>query len=216
MNALLAVHLSDGILSLPACAVGGAILLVMVILGGWRLRDDEIPRLAVMAAAFLVASLIRIHVPGGSVHLLLNGLVGVLVGRRAAVAIPLALLLQAILFQHGGLAVLGVNGVVMVLPAWLAALGFALGRRHGWWRRPWLRAVGGFVLGSGAVLLTASGYLAALALGGMAAGELTGVGMVVFVGHLPLAVIEGLFTVVVLAALWRARPEMFVPPAAPA
>jgi cobalt/nickel transport system permease protein len=109
------------------------------------------------------------------------------------------------------LLVLGVNCVVMVLPAWVAGAGFALGRRWGWWTRVWARSLGGICLGGGAVLLTALGYWWALYLGGEQTGDLAAVGHVVLAAHLPLAALEGGLTAILIAALGRARPELFLP-----
>jgi cobalt/nickel transport system permease protein len=57
--------------------------------------------------AFFVASLI--HVPFGptSVHLLIPGLVGAMLGPSAFLSIGLGLLLQSLLFQFGGITALG-------------------------------------------------------------------------------------------------------------
>ena len=67
-----------------------------------------------------IASSIRVPLPPSSVHLLLNAPVGVLLGWRAGLAIPIGLTLQALLLAHGGYLVLGVNSCVMSLPALLA------------------------------------------------------------------------------------------------
>jgi ABC-type Co2+ transport system permease subunit len=84
------------------------------------MSEAEIAYLGVLTSAFFVASLI--HLPAGpvKVHLLLNGLLGVVLRWRAAPAIAVGLLLQAILFQHGGISALGMNICVMTLPALLA------------------------------------------------------------------------------------------------
>lgn len=207
---MLAIHLSDGVLRLPACLVGAVAASALAVIGGWRLRDDEVPRVAVLSATFFVASLVRIHVPGGSVHLLLTGIVGLLLRQRSAVAILLGLTLQALLFQHGGLLALGVNGVVMIVPAWLAGWSFALGQYFGWWQRAWLRIAGAALLGGGTVMLTAVGYWLALYLGSDDVGELTAVGHVVLAAHLPLAVLEGGLTAVAVGLLWQARPDLLL------
>lgn len=135
-----AVHLSDGVLAPAPLAAGFVVTSLLMVLGAWRLRDEEVPRVAVLAAAFFVASLIHVRVPPTSVHLLLNGLVGVILGWRAALAIPIGLLLQAVLIGHGGFTMLGVNSCVMVAPALLAWLAFAGLGRLPWLRRPWFRA----------------------------------------------------------------------------
>ena len=81
-----------------------------------KMDYEAIPRVAILSAAFFVATLI--HVPVGPVglHLVLNGLMGLLLGWMAVPAILIALFLQALLFQFGGLTVLGVNTVTMALP----------------------------------------------------------------------------------------------------
>src|ERR1700736_6473812 len=98
--ALFAVHISDGVLALSWLA-GGLILAGLgVALALWRMRDEEIPRIALLTAAFFVASSIHIKVGPTSWHLLFNGLVGVLLGRRAGLAIVLGLALQYFLLMH--------------------------------------------------------------------------------------------------------------------
>jgi cobalt/nickel transport system permease protein len=137
---LWAVHLSDGVLSWPWLAGGFAVAGALAFLGAWRIRDEEIPQVALLTAAFFVASLVHVRVGPTSVHLLLNGLVGVVLGRRAALAIPLGLFLQAALIGHGGFTTLGINSCIMVLPALLAWQLFAVLQRLPWVRQPWFRA----------------------------------------------------------------------------
>jgi cobalt/nickel transport system permease protein len=138
---LWAVHLPDGVLTWPWLAGGFVVAGILAVLGAWRIRDEEIPQVALLTAAFFIASLIHVPVPvGPKAHLLLNGLLGVILGRRSALAIPVALFLQAALFGHGGFTALGVNSCVMTLPALLAWLLFAGLRRVPWVRRPAFRA----------------------------------------------------------------------------
>ncbi len=112
-----AVHISDGVL-LPSWQLAGALLAVaMLAYGGRRVREDEVPRLGVLTAAFFVASQIHLPIGGvGSAHLLLNGLMAVVLGRRAMVAVGIGLTMQVLLFGHGGWNTLGVNFVVYTLP----------------------------------------------------------------------------------------------------
>jgi cobalt/nickel transport system permease protein len=117
---LFAVHISANVLSAPALVLGFAGMIVLLAVGLFRIREEEIARIGLLTAALFVAS--SIHVPLGptSVHLLLNGLAGVILGRRVGVAIPVSLLLQAWLLGHGDLSTLGVNSCIMALPALLA------------------------------------------------------------------------------------------------
>src|SRR5437588_3802903 len=137
---LLAVHVSDGVLTGPTQAAGFLIAAVLVAWSARRVSDVEVPRIALLSAAFFVASLI--HVPAGvvRVHLLLNGLMGIVLGRRAVLAVAIGLTLQAFLIGHGGIAALGVNVCVMALPALAAGGLFACVNRmvRDW---PWLRGL---------------------------------------------------------------------------
>jgi ABC-type Co2+ transport system permease subunit len=151
LQPLWAVHLPDGFLSWPwlvggfvslAVLAGGAVLIDWCrrVLGGREVRDEEFALVGVLTAAFFVASQIRVPLWPTSVHLLLNGLLGVMLRWRAALAIPVGLLLQAALFGHGGFTTLGVNSCVMTVPALAAWLLFAGLRRLPWVRQRWFRA----------------------------------------------------------------------------
>jgi cobalt/nickel transport system permease protein len=136
---ILAVHISDGVLS-PIWLAGGFLgAAVLIVLGAWRIRDDDLPRVALLTAAFFVVSFIHVNVGPTSVHLLLTGLLGVILGRRAALAIPVALFFQAVLAQHGGITALGVNSVILTVPALLAWQMYQAFEAVPWGRRPWFR-----------------------------------------------------------------------------
>lgn len=153
---LWAVHLSDGILE-PAWQLGGfALAGLLALLACWRLHEDDLPATALLAAAFFTASSIHVRVGPSSAHLLLNGLVGVILGRRAALAIPAGLLLQAALIGHGGFGALGVNSCVLVLPALLCSWMFR------WLHRRWLAPL---LLALGVVLIAFSVLACATLLG---------------------------------------------------
>src|SRR5580704_930047 len=113
---LFAVHISDGILQSTWLVGGFLVAGLFAVVGSWRIRDEEIPRIALLTAAFFVASSIHIRVGPTSCHLLFNGLVGVLLGRRAALAIPIGLAMQYFLRTHGGFYTLGINTCILLLP----------------------------------------------------------------------------------------------------
>ena len=117
----LAVHIADGVLGGPWVVGGFAGAAVLSAPGLVRVREEEVPRLALMTAAFFVASSIHVPLPPTSVHLLLNGLVGVVLGRRAPLAILVGVGLQAVLLGHGGFTTVGVNTCVITLPALVTA-----------------------------------------------------------------------------------------------
>lgn len=147
---LFAVHISDGVLTWPWLSAGFMFAGILLWLAAWRLREEEIPRIAVLTAAFFISSLIHIRVGPTSIHLLLTGLVGIILGPRSALAIGVGLLLQVLLIQHGGYWTLGVNTCVMTLPALLSWCLFQVLHRLPSVREPVVRAsfvgLGTFVL----------------------------------------------------------------------
>jgi cobalt/nickel transport system permease protein len=162
----------------------------------------RIPRAGVLASAFFVASLIRSPIGPTYVHLVLNGMVGVLLGWVAVPAILASLVLQALLFQVGGFTTLGVNTVIMALPAVLAAFVTGPMVRS---RTAWVSGTGAFLAGSGAVALSAVLMGGALLLSGDGFRE---VAEFAVVAHLPVIGIEGLLTVMTVGFLRKVRPEM--------
>jgi cobalt/nickel transport system permease protein len=138
--ALWAVHISDSILDAWCWGGGLVAAALLAVIGAWRIRDEEIPRVALLTAAYFVASAIHLPVWPTSIHLLLNGLVGILLGWRACLAIPIGVLLQYLLIQHGGFYTVGVNSVVQIVPALAAWCLFACLSRLPWLHRPWFRA----------------------------------------------------------------------------
>lgn len=194
------MHISEGVLS-PAILGAGALLAAAGIAAGLRrLAYDRLMTVAILAATFFVGSLIHVPIGPGSVHLILNGLLGMLLGWAAFPAIFVALLLQGILFQFGGLTVLGVNTFNMAFPAVIFAMLF-----RPLLAAPRLRLVGAFCCGSfsvaGAALLTS------LSLSFSEEGFLR-TAQILFLAHLPVMLAEGLITALAASFIARVRPEM--------
>ena len=167
-----------------------------------KLDYDRVPQVAVLSAAFFVASLVHVPIGPASAHLVLNGLLGLLLGWAAFPAILVGLVLQAILFQYGGLTTLGVNTVVMALPAIICYLVLRPGIRS---ENRTISTVSAFLCGAGGVLL--SSLLVALAL--VFTGEFfLGAAKVIVVAHIPVMAIEGLFTALCLRFLKKVKPEI--------
>jgi cobalt/nickel transport system permease protein len=200
------MHIAEGVLSAPVLIGGGVLAAAGVGIGLRKLDYERVPRVAVLSAAFFVASLIHLPVGGSSVHLVLNGLIGVLLGWAAFPALLIALTLQAVLFGYGGLSVLGVNTVVMGAPALACYLLF--NRR--------LRSASGravFALGFAAGATGILGGCALLAATLVTTGEaFTKVAGLTIVMHLPVAAIEGLVTGSLARFLRQVKPELLDSP----
>ncbi len=199
------MHISEGILPTTILAAGGLIALTGTVIGLMKMEQEQVPRVGIMTAAFFVASLIHVPLGPSSVHLVLNGLVGVLLGWACFPAILVALLLQALFFQFGGLSVLGVNTVIMALPALMA---YFLCQPLINSKTAYLQSIASFFAGFGAVL--GAGILVAvcLALSGKA---FLPAAKVVLIAHIPIMVIEGIITLFIVQFLHKVKPEMINP-----
>lgn len=200
---LLAVHISDGALAWPWLAGGWVILGMMLLVAMWRVREQDIPRIGILTAAFFVGSSIHIKlaVVPTSVHLILNGLVGVVLGRRAPLAITVGLALQYLLVAHGGETTIGVNGCIVGIPALLAAGCYPVLKRCG--VSPFSR---GLVIGAGAAAGAVGLNFLVLLLGGKE--DWSTLAKLVLLAHVPVVVIEGLMLGVIVRYLEKVKPEM--------
>ncbi|MBW1851632.1 MAG: cobalt transporter CbiM [Deltaproteobacteria bacterium] len=196
------MHISEGVLSVPVLLSGAALAAAGTAIGFKKLDYERIPQVAVLSAAFFIASLVHVPIGPCNVHLILNGLMGLLLGWVAFPAILVGLLLQAILFQYGGLTSLGVNTVVMSLPAVVCFLIFRVGVRS---EKAGVSIVSAFMCGFVSVLM--GSLLVAVAL--IFTGEsFVSVSKVIVVAHLPIMVIEGIIAVACIKFLKKVRPEI--------
>ena len=199
-------HIPDGIVSLPVLA--GSTLLAA---GGvaWALRhldERSIPHAAILSAAFFAGSLIAIPMGPSSIHLLLTGLMGLMLGPASFAAVLVALLLQAVLFGFGGLTTLGVNTLNMALPGVVAAM--LLGPAIRGTSRPALRVA---LASLCAVLSVAgTGVLVALTLR-LSSPDYAPVASVMIATYLPLALGEAFVTAAVVGFLARVQPASLRP-----
>lgn len=209
------MHIADGFLPAEVCAGGyaAAAALTGVALRQVGQRDDpraDIPKASLLAAGFFVASWVHIPLPPASAHLILNGLLGVLLGYYAVPAILVGLFFQAVMFGHGGITTLGINAVVMGLPALLAHHLFHLRPSAARHSRAWDGALG-FVAGASgpalAVLLFWGILITTLPARIDPAAEQAAIAALVF-AHIPLMILEGIFTAMVVLFLRRVRPEL--------
>jgi cobalt/nickel transport system permease protein len=199
------MHISDGVLPLSVTIGGYVASGALVAWSAHRTHNEEMPKLAVMTAAFFVASLI--HVPFGptSVHLIIPGLTGALLGPSAFLAVGLGLLLQSLLFQFGGLTALGANALMMGLPA--LACGWLFQKFKG--RTIVHQAVAGGVIGALGTALAAVILALLLATGGE---DFFGVAKLALLAHVPVFIIEALVSAFTIGFLARVKPDLLQPP----
>jgi cobalt/nickel transport system permease protein len=187
------MHIADGIL--PAAWCGGAHALAYPLLywSARKAQPAEIVKMGLLASALFAVSLVHIPVAGMAIHVGLLGLAGILLGARSLAVVFPALLLQALLFQHGGLLALGVNTLNMSAGALLAGLA--------WRASPGSAAVRGFAAGFTGVAVPAGLVGVEFALAGYGKGFLALAGL-----YSGVAVLEGLITSATVGFLSRTKP----------
>ncbi|CAM3316978.1 cobalt transporter CbiM [Thalassospira profundimaris] len=196
------MHIVDGALA-PEVLIGGGVLAVAGLgLGLRKLPIDKIPATGVLSATFFVASLIHVPVGPSSVHLIMSGLAGLVLGWTAFPALFVGLLLQAVFFGFGGLTVLGVNTVNIAFPAVLAGLLFRgmVSRSN-----PVTAAVLGGCAGAFSIALTTVFVAISLALSGDA---FVPAAKLVFFAHIPIMVVEGLVSAASVYLIAKVKPAL--------
>ena len=194
------MHISEGVLNAPVLIGSGIAAGALTIIGLKKMRFERIMNVALLTSAFFIASLIHVPVGPGSVHLVLNGLLGIILGWACFPAIVTALLLQALFFQFGGFTVLGANTIIMALPALISY----------YLVRPWLRngnkkrAIAAFLGGFSAIFF--SSVLMALALVTTDTGFFKSAALI-FTAQLPLMVVEGFITMFAVLFLAKVQPD---------
>lgn len=210
------MHIPDGIVPLSVAAAGYATTAGATWYSLRKINQMEdpqagIPKAALLTSAFFVASWIHIPVPPTSVHLILNGLLGTVLGFYAFPAILIGLFFQAIMFQHGGLTTLGVNATMMGVPALIAYGVFQLRTRFNLQNSSAWTGIFGFLAGSlGLGLAAAIAFtilITTIPANLDVAAERASITTLIL-AHVPLAVIEGIFTAMLVVFLQRVKPEL--------
>jgi cobalt/nickel transport system permease protein len=205
------MHICEGILAgtphgQALLLAGAAAAAAGTAIGLRRLDYDRVPQVAVLSAAFFVASLIHVPLGPTSVHLVLGGLLGLVLGWAAVPAVLVALTLQAVFFSFGGLTTLGLNTVVMALPAVACYHLFHSAIRNG--SEFWVFWAG-FAAGATAIVLGALLTAAALLIAGK---EFETFSLMMLAGYLPLALVDGFVTGSVVVLVRKVRPELLNAP----
>ena len=212
-----ALHIPDGFVSAPVAAVGWVAAAGLIAFAARKadrnLEERAIPLMGVSAAFIFAAQMVNFPVAGGtSGHLLGGALAAILLGPWAAIIVMTAVVaLQALLFQDGGLAALGVNtlnmAVLTVLVSWAVYRGLSpLARLH-----PLLPAVAAFAAAWLSVQAAATATALQLAVSGTSSLE---VALPALVGvHALIGIGEGAITLGALALVRTARPDLLARPA---
>ncbi len=209
------MHIMEGFLPWEWCLLWYLVAIPVVAYGVIRIKKitDENPEskplLAVSGAfMFILSSLKLPSVTGSCSHPTGNGLGAVLFGPAVtSVLAAIVLVFQALLLAHGGLTTLGANifsmGIVGPVAAWVVYKGI---KKIGWGS-----SVGIFfaaLLGDWLTYVTTATQLS-LAFPIPTFGEAFVKFMVIFAyTQVPLAIAEGLLTVVIFEYIMKLRPDI--------
>ena len=196
------MHISEGVLSAPVLITGVAITVAGCAVGLKKMNYDRIPQVAIMSSTFFVASLVHIPIGPSSVHLILNGIIGLLLGWAAFPAILVALTLQSILFQFGGITALGVNTVNVAVPSIVCYYMFNYTVRS---EMTFISLGSAFACGFLSVFFTSIMVGISLIFTGDAFME---VSKLVIIAHFPVMIIEGIITAFCVVFLKKVKPEI--------
>ena len=180
------MHISEGILSGGMLAAGWVGSIAGISYGLKKTDGSKIVQTALISSAFFLASLVNVRIGPSSTHLSLLAPMGLILGQAVFPAVFVALLLQAVLFQFGGLVVLGANTFAMATSALLVY--FVFGRAI---RESKHASILAFMAGFSAVMIAAGISGAFL---GLTDRNFLGAIKILAAAHVPVAIIEGIVT----------------------
>ncbi len=199
------MHIPDGFLSTPVWtafdAASVASVAVLARKARREIEDSRIPALGVMGAFVFAAQMINFPVGlGTSGHLLGSTLMAVTLGPAAASIVMTAILIvQALLFQDGGVLALGANVFNMAVAGVLAGYFPYRIQSQGRWRDIAI-FLGGFLsVVTGAALAVAQLLVSGIRMGASVLGISSGLFLI-------NALLEGAITVAVVRSLEAMRP----------
>jgi cobalt/nickel transport system permease protein len=212
LPAPIAMHIPDGFLSIQ---VSIFLWLITILVVGYALKrvgadlgERQVPIMGVLAAAIFAGQMLNFAVAGGtSGHLIGAALATILLGPWAAILVLTCVIsIQALIFQDGGLLVLGANifnmAIVGVTVAYMVF--HTVDRLAG--GRSWAIFVGGFLAAWVSVEVAALGTALELALSGTSPANIAIPAMGGI--HALIGIGEGLITVGALAFLRASRRDL--------
>ena len=209
----LAMHIPDGFLSLPIIGLTWAATLTLVIIALNKVQKDykeqTVSLMGVSAAFIFATQMINFPIPGGtSGHLLGGTLVGVLLGPWAgSLVMAVVFIVQAVLFQDGGITALGANIFNMGL----------IGTFGGYYLYKTIRQLLGYNSWKGVSVGTAiaawtsvvvASLVAAFELGLSGTVPLTVAITAMLSWHILIGIGESIITVIAISYIWRTRRDL--------
>lgn len=209
------MHIPDGFLSLGVSLVCWTLAVAGVGVALWRSREAlgerQVPLMGVLAAFIFAAQMLNFTVAGGtSGHLIGGALAAILLGPWAGIlTMTTVVAIQALLFQDGGLLVMGANILNMGIIAPVVGYGVYRGATALARGQRWGLLVGGCAAAWASVVIAAVATAVQLAFSGTSP---LGVALPAMAGvHVLIGVGEGLITAGALAFVAAVRRDLLEP-----
>lgn len=208
----IAMHIPDGFLSIP---VSITFWIISILVIGYALKrvsadlgERQVPLMGVLAAAIFAGQMLNFAVAGGtSGHLIGAALATILLGPWAAMVILTCVIsVQALIFQDGGLLVLGTNIFNMAIVA--VTVSYMVYHTVRWLagKHSWGVFASGFIAAWTSVVIAALGTALELAVSGTSPANIAIPAMGGI--HALIGIGEGLITVGALAFLYASRRDL--------
>lgn len=203
------LHVPDGFLNTAVSLLCWLISIIVLTVAVRKAQADYderlVPLAGVMAAFIFAAQMINFPVAGGtSGHLIGAALAFIVLGPWLGLLVMTAVIaLQALLFQDGGLVVMGANILIMgIVPGFVGYGVYQLAGNHG-------RAVKLGAAGVGAWLSVVMGALVTAVLLAMSGTANLTLVVPLMVGiHMLIGIGEALITMAALSFIMRSRPQL--------
>jgi cobalt/nickel transport system permease protein len=206
------MHIPDGFLSVPVSIL---LWVVSIIVVGYALKrvgkdlgERQVPLMGVLAAAIFAGQMLNFAVAGGtSGHLMGAAIAAILLGPWAAILVLTTVVgVQALIFQDGGLLVLGANIFNMaVIGVSVAYMTYQTVQKLSGGRK-WGIFVGGFLAAWLSIMIASLAAALELAISGTSPANIAVPAMASI--HALIGIGEGLITVGALALIYAARPDL--------
>ena len=209
------MHIPDGFLSILVSGVMWLVTLIVVANSLKRVNKDfderTVPMMGVLASAIFAGQMLNFTVIGGtSGHLMGAAIATILLGPWPAILVMTTVVgVQALIFQDGGLLVLGANifnmAILGVSVSYMVYRGFAWLTKRNRWRV----YVAGFMAAWTSVVLVSASVAFQLAFSGTSPANIALPAMVAI--HSLIGIGEGLITVGALVMISASRPDLLNP-----
>jgi cobalt/nickel transport system permease protein len=208
------MHISDGILPISISIAGYVAASSITYYNIKKINkmdepEKEIPKVSILTACFFISSTIHIPIPPTSIHMLLIGIMGILLGNFSFLAVIIGLFFQAVIFGHGGIVSLGINSVIFGFPALCCSYLYKV-------LKPYIInklrcGTIGFLIGLLGVLISTLMFVGIMIM--FIPSDINVVAekyaiIMLAVGHIPLAIMEGIITGGILIYIMKVNKKL--------